>query len=577
MSSDDPKTTELTIDSAELTIDSADEVPDSVLDALRERFRTLGPGDVVNKAYRIDSLLGQGGMGSVFLATQLSMNRQVAIKTLRPEGLQEERHVKRFYREAQAVSKLNHPNIVRVFDFGIDEDHAVPFIVMEYLEGTTLKGLLDTRGALSEAEAVAIVTEIARALVEAHGLGMIHRDLKPENVILRQLSDGEFLVKVLDFGLAKALTPEAGVSMSVSASGVLRGTPTYMSPEQILGEAVDERTDIYGLGCLLYYLLTGDPPYLGDDAITIVMKHVNDPIPALPDVLPDGTPPSTALQEIYNGLMQKDASERPASAADVYQRLKVLKGTPSTQLAGGVPVVNPETTPMTPSVSDSRPGGWVDDLGTQTAQVGLGSRRSPLFWGGLAALVLGLVVIGVMLFDGMNPSEGVKEEESDPATSQSRLLKPPPAQATVESPSKDVSQLSAVPETSQSSARASTSSAKKSPEPSTQKSPVVAPGTHTVKGVVRLSVESDPVGAVVYKDTKSIGTTPLSIVTPTKPMTLTFRLAGHKEGSLSVGPRTRGVVKVVLKKRAVKAKKRRAVKSKVIRSKDTKKHKLRAW
>jgi len=190
---------------------------------VQEEDDTLPTGTVINARYRIEALIGEGAFGKVYLAYQLDLDRRVALKTLKKQFLADKSFVKRFYREARAVSRLEHPSIVKIFDFGTDPEHELPFLVMEYLEGGTLRAHLDTHGALPEAEACELLADVARGLVEAHRRGVIHRDLKPDNIWLRTLADGETQVKVLDFGIAKALTDERG--QTLTKTGTPMGTP----------------------------------------------------------------------------------------------------------------------------------------------------------------------------------------------------------------------------------------------------------------------------------------------------------------------------------------------------------------
>ena len=282
------------------------------------------PGTIFGGSYRIDSVLGEGGMGTVYLATQTSMNRPVALKTLLPDLITDAKNVKRFYQEAQAASQLNHPNIVRIFDFGIDNESRVPFIAMEYLEGTTLGELIEAEGPLNERRGAELLAQTTKALVEAHSKGVVHRDLKPDNIHVRQLPDGDEHVKVLDFGIAKVVSGDTEEQENLTATGMTLGTPLYMSPEQIMGELVDYRSDIYALGCILHETFAGTPPFSAEERLGVLVKHMSDDPPEMPATLIDGQPPSQALVQLRASMLTKKREQRPATTAVVARILNAL-------------------------------------------------------------------------------------------------------------------------------------------------------------------------------------------------------------------------------------------------------------
>ena len=281
------------------------------------------PGTTFGGSYRIESVLGEGGMGTVYLATQISMNRPVALKTLLPDLITDAKNVKRFYQEAQAASQLNHPNIVRIFDFGIDNDSRVPFIAMEFLEGQTLGELIEDNGPLTERRGAELLAQTTKALVEAHSKGVVHRDLKPDNIHVRQLPDGDEHVKVLDFGIAKVVSGDEEQE-NLTATGMTLGTPLYMSPEQIMGELVDYRSDIYALGCILHETFAGAPPFSAEERLGVLVKHMSDEPPGLPAALVDGQPPSASLIQLRECMLAKKREHRPATTAVVARILNAL-------------------------------------------------------------------------------------------------------------------------------------------------------------------------------------------------------------------------------------------------------------
>jgi hypothetical protein len=263
--------------------------------------------------YELGEVIGRGGMGTVYRATDLILRRTVAVKVL-PAALAESdpTHVARFEREARAAASLNHPGVVAVYDSGADE--ATRFIVMECVAGQDLAAVLRDQAPLEPARAVSIAERVADALAAAHAAGIVHRDVKPANVMLA--ADGS--VKVLDFGIARALD---GATLTHGAS--VLGSAAYMAPEQALGERADERSDIYSLGCLLYAMLTGRPPFTGEAGAAVLHQHVNaEPRPPS-EIDPRVSP---ALDALVIAMLAKAPDARPQSAAQLRGRLAAMPG-----------------------------------------------------------------------------------------------------------------------------------------------------------------------------------------------------------------------------------------------------------
>src|SRR3954471_7980443 len=216
--------------------------------------------------YELHRKIARGGMADVYLARDSLLDRPVALKVLFPEFATDRSFVERFRREAQAAANLSHPNIVSVYDWG--EEGGTYFIVMEYVEGRSLAQILRDEGPLLPDRAADIATDIAAALGFAHRNGVIHRDVKPGNVLISPLGQ----VKVTDFGIARAVTTQDNLTQT----GTVMGTATYFSPEQARGESVDPRSDVYSLGVVLYELLTGEPPFTGDNPVSVAYKHVQE-------------------------------------------------------------------------------------------------------------------------------------------------------------------------------------------------------------------------------------------------------------------------------------------------------------
>lgn len=266
--------------------------------------------------YRLLSLLGVGGMGFVYLAEQIGLGRRVAVKMLFAERSRGEAAIRRFAREARTLASLNHPGIVRILDYA---GGGRPYLVMEFVQGPSLQRLLDGGGAFPPSIALRVGARIAEGLAAAHERGIVHRDLKPGNVHVVSRDD-DFEVRILDFGLALLDPGRADVSTRLTRSGVVAGTPEYMSPEQSRGEAIDGRADLYALGIMLFELLAGAPPFTGESAAAIVSAHLQAPIPPLP--LADVDRASrTELDALMGRLLAKDPNDRPADAAEVARTL----------------------------------------------------------------------------------------------------------------------------------------------------------------------------------------------------------------------------------------------------------------
>jgi serine/threonine-protein kinase len=276
-------------------------------------------GRVLEGRYSIDSLIGRGGMGSVYRGVQLSTKQVVAIKVIRAESAEDEEAAKRFHREARAASLLSHPHTVRVIDFGESDDGDL-YQVLEYLPGNTLGQAIRDSGRLPESRAAKIGYEVAQSLSEAHGRGLAHRDLKPDNIMLLDVAGETDFVKVLDFGIAKFLSGSSGES-SVTRTGAVVGTPQYMAPEQAKGNrGLTPAVDVYSLGIVLYQTLTGRKPFDGDSALEILMKHAREPVPELPaDLAVSG-----AMRGLVRSMLAKDPAGRP-TAEEVTRVLQPLR------------------------------------------------------------------------------------------------------------------------------------------------------------------------------------------------------------------------------------------------------------
>ena len=279
------------------------------------RYRSVESlvGQVFDKKFRVDAVIGSGGMGTVFRATQLTVDRPVALKVLRQELAGSLDQVRRFQNEARAASRLSHPNSIRLFDFG-QTDNGELFLVMELLEGEALSAALRRQRHFSVKRAVSIASQTLKALAEAHDNGIVHRDLKPDNIFLTLVRGEQDFVKVLDFGIAKvALGDGEGADLqTLTKTGMVMGTPTYMAPEQAAGRGVDARSDLYAMGVILFQLLSGRVPFQDPTPLGVLMHHLRTPPPRLADLAPQSVPP--ALCAVVAACLDKDPERRPQTA-----------------------------------------------------------------------------------------------------------------------------------------------------------------------------------------------------------------------------------------------------------------------
>ena len=272
------------------------------------------PADLID-GYRIEQWLGEGSMGAVFRATQISLDRPVAIKVLPPRLAKNATYLKRFRREARAVARLNHPNVVSGIDVGESQGHH--FFVMEFVEGKTLQQVLDAHERLDPLKSGKVIVLVARALEHAHAMGMVHRDVKPANIILSAKTG---VPKLCDLGLAKDVG-ESG-SGSQTGEGRAMGTPYYISPEQARGQTdIDIRSDLYSLGATLYHCLTGQPPFTGATPAVIMAKHLTEDIAPVKKLRPD-CPPGFA--HVAEKLLEREREDRYQTPAEVIEELTAI-------------------------------------------------------------------------------------------------------------------------------------------------------------------------------------------------------------------------------------------------------------
>ncbi len=279
------------------------------------------PGDIVDNAYQLTKLLGTGGMGVVFSCKHLVLDKAYALKILMADQLESDAW-NRFKIEAKALAKLNHPGIVGIHNMGIDQGRC-PYYVMDLLSGESLDLVIKRSGPLPTTHALELFAQVADALGSAHAHGIIHRDVKPSNLMLMRNEKNEIdCLKIVDFGIARL--SNKGTPQSQTATGVVFGTPFYMSPEQCRGDRVDERSDIYSFGCTLFEVLTGNPPFVGKNAFDTIMMHINEPAPSLNSVREEIEFPE-ALEELIQKALSKDLTDRYQSMGQLKHDLERIK------------------------------------------------------------------------------------------------------------------------------------------------------------------------------------------------------------------------------------------------------------
>ena len=357
---------------------------------------TTDPGSarMLGDRYEIGEVIGRGGMAEVHEGRDLRLGRRVAVKILRPDLAKDPTFQARFRREAQSAAALNHPNIVAVYDTGEDAltspegaTLTVPYIVMEFVDGMTLRQLLASGRRLLPERALEITAGILSALDYAHRHGIVHRDIKPANVMLTRTGE----VKVMDFGIARAVN-DAGTTMT--ATSAVMGTAQYLSPEQARGEVVDARSDLYSTGVLLYELLTGRPPFTGDSPVSIAYQHVSE-MPVPPSQVDPGVTPE--VDSVVLHALAKRADDRYQTAAEF--RADVERAIAGSPVTAAVPMVTADRTQMMPPVQAAA-GAYEPMYDLEHPR----RRRSFAFWAlsivGIVAAITGALLIGRFVFGG---------------------------------------------------------------------------------------------------------------------------------------------------------------------------------
>jgi eukaryotic-like serine/threonine-protein kinase len=292
-------------------------------------------GSIVAERYHILKKLGEGGMGTVYLAEHVKMGRKAALKVMNPGMNSDPDAIARFNREAANASRLNHPNVCGIYDFG-ETPEGLIYLAMEFIEGESLTSLIEKNGYLAAPRAASIIHQAADALAVAHDYGIVHRDLKPDNIMIAKGRDGSDMVKVVDFGIAKASSSDA---QKVTKTGLVVGTPEYMSPEQLAGDKLDGRSDIYSLGLVAFNCLTGALPFPSETAQEAMIMRLTDQPKTLAEMKPDVAWPAE-LQAVMDKVLMRDADERYQKSAEFGRDIaKAVENMPAAVAAAGATMV----------------------------------------------------------------------------------------------------------------------------------------------------------------------------------------------------------------------------------------------
>ncbi len=449
-------------------------------------------GRTISGRFEILSRIGAGGMGIVYRARQIGIDRTVAVKMLLRELAGDEKVVKRFKIEALAVSRLNHPNTIRIFDFGQAED-ATLYFAMEFLEGSSLEEALRRDQTFSARRTMHVLKQIAASLVEAHEKGIVHRDLKPDNVYLTKVGDDPDFVKVLDFGVAKLREADKRQG-TVTQAGTIFGTPRYMAPEQCRSMAVDHRADLYALGVIAYEMLVGNAPFDAENPLAILIQHVQEQPMPLAEVRPDIEVPEE-VEALVMKCLEKSPEMRFHHASDLVAAINEVEAKLLGRFERVVYVQGPRPTPVPRSPLEAATVAGVPVAAT---------RRRKGAW--VAAVLL-------VMFSGLGISlwaTGIL----GPATDAPLPVAAPVATA-----------VSAVP-------------------------PAAVPSRPST---VSMRFSSDPDGAEVVQRGRTLGNTPLTVDVPygVAAETFTFRKGGYRDATVEAIPDRDGALSTSLKKMAL--------------------------
>jgi len=509
--------------------------------------------------YRVTGLIGQGGMGAVYAAEHALLGRPAAIKVLLPDLSQKQDVVMRFFNEARAATAIRHPGIIEIYDFGWTPDGAA-FIVMEHLQGETLSRRSE-RARFRWQAALSVARQIAGALAAAHGKGIVHRDLKPDNIFMvldPEVPGGE-RIKLLDFGIAK-LAGDTSTSVSMTKTGAVMGTPTYMAPEQCRGVAVDHRVDLYALGCIVFELCSGRPPFVGEGTGDVLAAHIHVPAPSLASLRIEVP---RAVEELVHHLLTKSPAQRTPSAEAVIRAIDAI--TTERASSVGLSARLPRQVTSAPSVTTL--SGAASTTGPMPTQPGASRRRWVAAASAATVLVAVVLVVAVARGGGDGATKRVSYESvahpeaaasPDPATP-SKPVTPAgepaapaaaaPATPSVERPAVPSPAEPAKPKAAKSepvTPPSHTDPVAPPPRSVTTPQPPVTPAPQRPRvepaappataATIDVAVDSIPAGAQVLLAGTVLGKTPFHGTLPRRngDVTLVVRLAGYADKSVAV-------------------------------------------
>ncbi len=377
-------------------------------------------GVVLDGRYRLDAVVGEGGMGAVFRAQHLATERRVAVKLLKPHLSHDQTALERFAREARSTLKVESPHAVKVLDFGVTP-HGDYYMALEYLDGRTVHRELEVDGPFAPSRAIHVARHCLHALAAAHARGLVHRDLKPDNILLMRVDDDPDFAKVLDFGVAKLMEGTARSSRSalkLTQAGMVFGTPEYMSPEQAVGETLDGRSDLYSLAATLFTMLTGELMFRANSPIEWLSHHVRTRPPRLADVAPN-LAHATELDAVLQQCLAKRRGDRPATADELDALLARIAGDPGArppEIAATVDAVDREPRPR--HLTATSPSTFVEaypasgDAIPSTDELIAPARRTGR---AVVALTMGVVVAGIAVAVVAARSDHGETPEAAPA------------------------------------------------------------------------------------------------------------------------------------------------------------------
>ena len=591
---------------------SEDEPATKLVAPLSKKKKKVDPllGTVIGGRYRIQSKLGQGGMGVVYKGRQEAVERDVAIKILLHALVEDETLVQRFHLEARAASRLSHPNTITIYDFGQHEE--LLYIAMEYLDGQPLNEPLK-QGPMPPARVLHIIMQTLRSLSEAHKKGIVHRDIKPDNIYLTEMGGVQDFVKVLDFGVAKIKTTG---EKTLTKAGMIFGTPKYMSPEQARSQNLDARSDVYAIGVMMYQMLMGRVPFDADDHVTILLKHVTEPPPPFEGVRSDLHVPKE-FQDVVFRAMEKDVKNRYQSADEMLMALERLAmqlqiplGTAAFPIMAtgvqpmatasyppgsgatptptpGMPSPTPTPVPGDSPITGEHPNttGGVSSLDEDSSQPGmmdLGITVMPgameaipelaptpstpthssnaLIFGGVAAIILAIGIgVGAFFAFGGNNDADPDPVVEPPVTKEEPKTPPKEIEEKVDPPIEAVADKGDEDKAEGDEGDKGTPSEKKEEGAEEDKKDAAAAAKEEEKdkpteaATVSIQVLSFPIGAEVLEGGRSLGTTPLSLTRArsSRKLKLTFKKTGFKSKTQSTSLRSNDVVKAILQEAGV--------------------------